>query len=205
MNEVTDLGIQLRFRTTSARVLDANRKFLDAAARFYDLSQTQSKDLSVDPADLLNLLGRAITCAVLGKAGAQRSRTMGVLLKDDRLEGLALVPEFRTHPQVLNKMYTEQLLRKSEMAAFEASLMTHQKAVMGDGLTIPERAVIEHNMVASSCTYENVRFTELGNLLQIPKEKAEKVAARMITEGRLRGTIDQIEGVLQYQGGKSWG
>lgn len=31
--------------------------------------------------------------------------------------------------------------------------------------------------------------------------QAEKVAARMITEGRLRGTIDQIEGLLQFEGG----
>ena len=33
--------------------------------------------------------------------------------------------------------------------------------------------------------------------------QAEKVAARMITEGRLRGTIDQIEGLLQFEGGAS--
>ncbi|CAN0398992.1 unnamed protein product, partial [Discosporangium mesarthrocarpum] len=41
MIAVPDLRIPLRFPTTAARVLDANRKFLDAAARFYDLSQTQ--------------------------------------------------------------------------------------------------------------------------------------------------------------------
>lgn len=34
--------------------------------------------------------------------------------------------------------------------------------------------------------------------------QAEKVAARMITEGRLRGTIDQIEGLLQFEGGESY-
>ena len=37
----------------------------------------------------------------------------------------------------------------------------------------------------------------INNVIQ-----AEKVAARMITEGRLRGTIDQIEGLLQFEGGK---
>ena len=31
--------------------------------------------------DLLQLLGRAITCAVLGKAGPQRSRVLGMLFK----------------------------------------------------------------------------------------------------------------------------
>ncbi|CAN0476563.1 unnamed protein product [Ectocarpus sp. 12 AP-2014] len=59
---------------------------------------------------------------------------------------------------------------------------------------------MEHNMVASTRIYENVSFKELGTLLQIPCEQAERVAARMITEGRLRGTIDQIEGLLQFEG-----
>ena len=38
MNNVSDLALQLRYRTTSARVLDLNRKFVDAAQRFYELS-----------------------------------------------------------------------------------------------------------------------------------------------------------------------
>ncbi|CAN0223810.1 unnamed protein product, partial [Hapterophycus canaliculatus] len=62
---------------------------------------------------------------------------------------------------------------------------------------------MEHNMVASSRIYDNVSFKELGMLLQISCQQAEKVAARMVTEGRLRGTIDQIEGVLQFEGGAS--
>ncbi|CAN0527358.1 unnamed protein product, partial [Laminaria digitata] len=48
--------------------------------------------MEVDAGDLLELLGKAITCAVLGKAGPQRSRQMGVLLKDERVESLARVP-----------------------------------------------------------------------------------------------------------------
>jgi len=39
-----------------------------------------------------------------------------------------------------------------------------------------------------------------GNLLEISPGKAEKVAARMISEGRLKGSIDQIEGILQFEG-----
>eukprot|EP00904_Undaria_pinnatifida_P003284 jgi/Undpi1/12957/HiC_scaffold_7.g02623.m1 len=201
MQDVTDWALQMRYRTTAARILDAHRKFLDASVRFYELSQAQSKGMEVDAGDLLELLGKAITCAVLGKAGPQRSRQMGVLLKDERVEGLARVPGLSTHAQVLTKMYTEQILRKHEMEAFEESLMPHQKAITAEGLPIPERAVMEHNMVASSRIYDNVSFKELGMLLQIPCQQAEKVAARMITEGRLRGTIDQIEGLLKFEGG----
>ncbi|CAM9600461.1 unnamed protein product, partial [Ectocarpus sp. 12 AP-2014] len=116
MQEVTDWALQMRYRTTAARILDAHRKFLDASVRFYELSLAQSKGLEVDPDDLLQLLGKAITCAVLGKAGPQRSRQMGVLLRDERVESLA---------RVLTKMYTEQILRKHDMEAFEEVLYAH--------------------------------------------------------------------------------
>lgn len=42
---------------------------------------------------------------------------------------------------------------------------------------------------------------ELGSLLQISPEQAEKIAARMIVEARLRGKIDQIEKLLYFQTG----
>ena len=35
----------------------------------------------VNQEDLLELLGKAVTCAVLGKAGPQRSRVLGLLYK----------------------------------------------------------------------------------------------------------------------------
>ena len=42
MNSVTDWALQLRYRVTFARILDANRKFVDAAMRYYELSTTQN-------------------------------------------------------------------------------------------------------------------------------------------------------------------
>ena len=46
--------------------------------------------------------------------------------------------------------------------------------------------------------FRNIRFEELGNLLEISTAKAEQIAARMVSEGRLRGYIDQIDGVLFF-------
>ena len=43
---VTDVGLLLRYRATYARVLDANRKFVDAAMRYYDLSNTTFAEVS---------------------------------------------------------------------------------------------------------------------------------------------------------------
>ncbi|CAM9449343.1 unnamed protein product, partial [Phaeothamnion confervicola] len=203
MGGVADVALQLRYRTTSARVLDANRKFLDAALRFHELSQTQH---GVVQEDLLELLGLAITCAVLGKAGAQRSRILGTLFKDERLRLLEQLRSFSTHAQVLTKMYKEQILRTQEMEVFEKSLADHHKATAGDGLTIPRRAVVEHNMVAAGRIYDNIGFVELGALLELSPAMAEKVAARMIAEGRLHGRIDQVAGMLHFfEGGGGGG
>ena len=40
INLVDDWLLQLRYRLTYARVLDANRKFIDAAIRYYELSMS---------------------------------------------------------------------------------------------------------------------------------------------------------------------
>mmetsp|Transcript_10752 Transcript_10752/g.31828 ORF Transcript_10752/g.31828 Transcript_10752/m.31828 type:complete len:161 (+) Transcript_10752:1015-1497(+) len=121
---------------------------------------------------------------------------LGQVFKDERLSQLDSLPEFETHSAVLTKMYMNQVLRKDELTKFENSLAPHQKAVMGDGLTIVERAVIEHNMVAVSKLYTSIYFKELGQLLGVEAARAEKVAAKMIMDGSLLGSIDQVDGLL---------
>ena len=66
------------------------------------------------------------------------------------------------------------------------------------GWTILERAVTEHNMIAASKLYTNIKFNELGALLQIPPAKAETIASKMIGEGRMSGYIDQVTQHVQY-------
>lgn len=127
MNSIADVALQLRYRTTSARVLDLNRKFVDAAQRFYELSTMTTAN--IEAGDLLELLGKALTCAVLGRVGAQRTRVMALLSKDPRLEQLSDLPLYASHAAVLLKMFNEQILMHSELLAFEASLMPHQKSV----------------------------------------------------------------------------
>ncbi|KAH8066799.1 hypothetical protein JL720_12654 [Aureococcus anophagefferens] len=67
-------ALQLRYRVTLARTLEARRKFLDASMRYYELSQARHEEVNQD--DLLALLS-AVTCALLGNAGPQRSRILG--------------------------------------------------------------------------------------------------------------------------------
>jgi COP9 signalosome complex subunit 4 len=70
---------------------------------------------------------------------------------------------------------------------------------MADGSTILEHAVIEHNLLAASKLYNNITFQGLGLLLEIPQNKAERIASRMITEGRMSGHIDQIDSVVHFE------
>jgi COP9 signalosome complex subunit 4 len=187
----------LRYKSTYARVLDANRKFLQAAQRYHELSQSAT-DL-IDADDLLNMLGRAATCAILAPSGPQRQRVLRHIYKDTRLRQLDGLDDFQTHSTILKKMYTHQVLRPDELTKFEASLADHQQATMGDGLTIMERGVVEHNMIAVSNLYRTIYVKELARILGVDERKAEKTAASMILAGSLHGSIDQVEGLLEFE------
>lgn len=191
------MALILRYKSTYARVLDANRKFLQAASRYHDLSQSSSDLIRAE--DLLAMLGRGATCAILAPSGPQRQRVLGHIYKDERLFQLDSIPQFETHSTILSKMYKNQVLDKEELIKFEASLQPHQRAVMGDGLTIMERGVVEHNMIAVSKIYQSIYVSELALVLGVHEDKAEKIAASMIMEGSLPGSIDQVEGLVEFE------
>ena len=73
-----------------------------------------------------------------------------------------------------------------QVESFSQGLKPHQKAVTGDGTTVLEKAVVEHNLAAASRLYNNIYFTELGQLLGVSADQAEGVACRMIAEERLK-------------------
>ena len=60
------------------------------------------------------------------------------------------------------------------------------------------RAAIEHNMISASKLYDNISFSHLGHLLRMDARKAGKIAAKMITEGRLPATVDQVDGIVYF-------
>lgn len=214
--------------STYARVLDANRRFLQAAGRYHELSQfgrTSSATAGadggqdggkvgsgdgdggddravtvVDANELLEFLGRAATCAILAPSSSQCQRILGLVFKDERLSQLDALTHFETHSAILTKMYMNQVIRHdADLTTFENSLADHQRAVMSDKLTIIQRAIIEHNMVAVGHIYQTIYFDELGVLLDVSEERAETVAAKMIVDGSLEGgSIDQVEGMLVF-------
>jgi len=181
--------LQIVYKVCQGRVLDYKRKFIEAASRYNELSYKTA----IHDQERLTALRNAAICTILASAGQQRSRMLATLYKDERVQQLSCF-------NILEKMYLDRLIKRTELVEFEKMLQTHQKATMSDGTTtILEHAVVEHNLLAASKLYNNITFSGLGGLLEIPPEKAERVASKMITEDRLRGHIDQIDATVHFE------
>jgi COP9 signalosome complex subunit 4 len=187
--ETKNENLQILYKVCYARVLDYRRKFIEAAQRYNELSYRSE----VDEEERLIALRKALICTVLASAGQQRSRMLATLFKDERCQHL---PAYN----ILEKMYLDRIIKRTELIDFEALLMDHQKAKTADGSSILDRAVFEHNLLSASKLYNNITFVELGALLEIPPNKAERIASQMITEGRMNGYIDQIDGIVHFEG-----
>lgn len=186
-SEVTNKELHVIYRVCSAKMQDYRRKFGDAARRYIQLSY----EPALHEEERLTSLKCALNCAILSGAGQSRSKQLATLYKDERCQSL---PSFG----ILEKMYLERIIRESEIKDFAAMLPSHQMATTSDGTSILDRALIEHNILSASKLYTNITFEELGRLLDITPKKAERVASKMITEGRMTGSIDQISGIVHF-------
>ncbi|KDE06419.1 hypothetical protein MVLG_03209 [Microbotryum lychnidis-dioicae p1A1 Lamole] len=202
-----DLETQLQFKLCQARMLDFNRKFVEAASRYHEISYIAA----LEEADRLRCLAAAITCAILAPAGPRRSRILSALFRDERSSETP-------HQTVLAKMFLDQTFQPTEIAEFAASLSPHQLArlppaavtVIEDDTTMemgkrgPEtlldRAVMEHNILATSKVYNNITFTGLGHLLGIRPSSGESMVRTMIQQGRLCASINQVLGLVNFIG-----
>ncbi|KDQ64537.1 hypothetical protein JAAARDRAFT_116665 [Jaapia argillacea MUCL 33604] len=210
----TDKETQLAFKLCQARIMDYGRRFLEAAQRYHELSWVAE----IDEDERRHMLSAAVTCAVLAPAGPNRSRVLASLCRDDR------TPSLPSH-NILSKMFLDRILRPTEVQSFETTLKQHQLAKItlssndrlasvhvddddGDGAestskrtgpsTVLDRAVLEHNLLASSKIYNNITFRGLGALLDLTPGAAETMARKMIEQGRLKGSIDQVEKLIWF-------
>jgi len=187
--DVKDRNTRVMFLLCQARILDSQRSFLDASAKYYDTSL----EMAVDEDDRLRALSQAIVCAILAPAGPLRAVALAKLYKDDRSRQVDEYP-------IMEKIAFNRLLSPDEAKAFEAKLAPHQKATTADGSTVLEKAILEHNLLAASRLYRNIYTKQLGTLLGTDQRRAEMYAAQMIQQGRLSGYIDQIEGLIFFEG-----
>lgn len=188
-----DEALELQYKTCYARILDAKRRFLDAAMRYYELSQLRGT-AGVSDEDLETALRAAITCAILAPAGPQRSRMLAALYKDERSSRTGdLWP-------LLEKVYLERILDRREIDAFAQTLRPHQLATLPDGTTVLDRAMVQHNLLSASRLYTSITTQQLGGLLGVAPERAEAIAADMVSEGRMPGSIDQVDQLIHFGG-----
>ncbi|KAK4660350.1 COP9/signalosome complex subunit Csn4 [Podospora pseudocomata] len=190
----TDPEMMLHFKLSAARIQDSNRQFLQAASSYHDISFSPS----IAEEERLHTLSMAIKCAVLAPAGPLRSRALGRLHKDERSAGLE---EYG----ILEKMFFDRLLSSDEVEKFAQSLAPHQLAKTSDGSTVLARAVVEHNLLSAGRLYTDIGFDELGLLLGLDGDKAEETTAKMIEQGRLTGSIDQIDRIIYFEMGEASG
>jgi len=152
-----------------------------------------------------------VSCAILAPAGPVRSRLLASLYRDERS---AETDKF----SMLSKMFLDQIIRPAEVAQFASGLRAHQlarlpkaQAIVGPDAaaaanapgkngpeTVLDRAVMEHNVLAASRLYNNLTFGGLGLLLDLTPLAAEAMARTMIQQGRLRGSIDQVESLIEF-------
>jgi COP9 signalosome complex subunit 4 len=193
IHDITNLELKNRFRACQARKLDFQRQFLASASKYLELSYSQE----ISKENRQDCLFDAIICTILAPAGPLRSRMLNTLYKDNRTRES---PEFERGGtyQMLEKMYTGRVCLPNQVEAFRQILKPHQNAQLGSNQTVLDRAMMEHNLLAASKIYNNITFDELGNLLSISSERAEKVAASMITENRLKGHIDQVDSLVYF-------
>lgn len=186
---VQDKETKVMFQLSQARILDAQRSFLDAAQAYY----VMSNELIVDVDERMDFFGKAIICTVLAPAGPQRGRMLAKLYKDDRA---SLADNFA----ILEKIFLDRLLSPAEIKVFASKLEPHHLARTSDGSTVLDKAILEHNLLGASKLYNNIGFDQLGELLGIDAEKAEDYAAKMLEQGRLSGYIDQIDRLIFFEG-----
>ncbi|TFY82725.1 hypothetical protein EWM64_g1292 [Hericium alpestre] len=215
IHSTSDRETVLAFKLCQARISDYSRKFLEAAARYHELSFVV---VLLTPNFTRSA---AVTCAVLAPAGPNRSRILASLYRDERTTEL---PTYN----ILSKMFLDHILRPGEVKEFESTLKPHQLAKIalsmndrlasaieasdeqsGDNIstrkgpaTVLDRAVMEHNVLASSRIYNNITFGGLGALLDLTPGAAETMARKMIEQGRLKGHIDQVDKLIWFEAAK---
>ncbi|KAH8517438.1 hypothetical protein H0E87_005397 [Populus deltoides] len=127
--------LNLQYKVCYARILDLKRKFLEAALRYYNISQIEKRqigDETIDEEALEQALSAAVTCTILAAAGPQRSRVLATLYKDERCSKLKIYP-------ILQKVYLERILRKPEIDAFSEELKAHQAEKIASRMIYEDR------------------------------------------------------------------
>lgn len=187
--DVEDEDLNIRYRYCKAKVFDSKRKFIFASQAYFALSNIEGD--KIDEENKLQLLKSAVTCAILAPAGPNKSAMLTTLYKDERTRHIE-------NFEILDKIFNEKVISTETKEKFENSLEEHQKATASGGITVLDKAVLEHNIQVVSNIYSTISFQGLATFLGISKEHAEKLISEMSTENRLSATLDQKSEIIEF-------
>ena len=109
---------------------------------------------------------------MLAPPGPARTRILAGLGRDERAARLPL-------SGVLDSVRSQRLLTRDDARALDAALtMPHHRAVGGDGATVLERALREHNLSAAARVYDALTLEALGELLGLGGGKSPEARVR---------------------------
>ncbi len=139
------------------------------------------------------VLASALACTLLADAGPQRSRLLAKLYKDDHVASMEAYG-------ILEKVFLDRLLVAEDVEAFSRTLGGHHRSGTPQkwGLSVIELAIVQHNLLGCSKLYSSVTIASLAELLNVDEATAVRIVAKMILDGRVRGSIDQILGIVSF-------
>ena len=180
--------LKARLEICVAKRDDLSGEYGKAAKAYEKLSRNSlAYELAGGQAQLLK---QAVLCALLMPAG-KASKQLDVLSMDDRVNP-EKTPELAEIYPIMTKMHQERVMRAADIESLLGHVQEHQRDSV-------RRSIKEHNLLAASKIYRNIAVDELAQLLQIPALEAEQVAAGMMKEGRLSGSIDQQSGSIEFE------
>ena len=177
--------------------------------------ERRAADAAYHPWLMRHLLRRAANAIALAPAGAQRSHLLHVLIGSDALRRYAADTsdqpvDARFPLDVFTALCRHRRVRLPSASSTGSSAEPPQLRYFADEFLFPHqrgewlhRALLEHNIAALSLLYNNIGFAELQRHAAVHRhheasdavgasapvhgaeESAERVAARMIAEGRL--------------------
>jgi len=178
----------LDYKLLNTKLFDLRHDFIRAAQRYVELFRQPA----LSHEERMHCLLCCAQNAILAEAGPERASVIAILFKDERTSSLAIYP-------FIKKVHFQQILRHDDIVAIQDLLQEHQKVLLaGEKMSPLARAVMLHNLFSAANIYTSIHLRELGELLGIPEEEAENVAADMIRQRRIDAKIDQIDGFLHF-------
>ncbi|XP_025203311.1 COP9 signalosome complex subunit 4-like [Melanaphis sacchari] len=180
--------LHLNFKICVARMMDFRLKFIDAAQQYYELSHYPS----LSENERMTAVKNTIVCTILSLTDNIRTQLLKSLFKDERCKVYIKL-------SILEKLCVERMIKPREIEQIEKMLLPHQRVNTNYGTTILIEAIAEHNINSIKKLYKCIKIESLGHLLELEPEIVKIVAGKMISGGRIKGSIDHTNGFVKFK------